>query len=53
MCQEKLASICFKNCHVIFGEYYKEFICSICTLRKILNQKKEEKEKERKMEEER
>ena len=27
----------FKNCHMIFEEYYVEIICFICTSRKILN----------------
>ena len=33
--------------HVIFGEYYVDIICSICTSREISNQKEEEKEKEK------
>ena len=33
-----------ENCHVILGEYFGEFKCLICTLRKITNQKKEERE---------
>ena len=35
---------------MIFGEYDVEFICSICILRKISNQKGEEKEKEKEKE---
>ena len=33
---------------MIFGEYYGEIICSICLLRKILNQKEEKRKRERK-----
>ena len=36
---------------VIFGEYYVEFVCSICTSRKISNQKEEEKKRKRVREE--